>query len=69
MPRNKEGEVTDDFRVFSAIPTIKTILDKNPKYLILTSHFGRPQGKDKSLSLRFLIPILQRYLLREVKFL
>ena len=69
VPRNKEGEVTDDFRVFSAIPTIKTILDKNPKYLILTSHFGRPQGKDKSLSLRFLIPILQRYLLREVKFL
>ena len=69
VPQNKAGEVTDDFRVFSAIPTIKTILEKNPKYLILTSHFGRPKGKDLSLSLRFLIQILQKYLLREVKFL
>jgi phosphoglycerate kinase len=26
VPRNKAGEITDDFRVYSAIPTIKTIL-------------------------------------------
>ena len=69
VPRNKEGEVTDDFRVYSAIPTIKTILEQSPKYLILTSHFGRPKGKDNALSLKFLIPILQKYLMREVKFL
>jgi phosphoglycerate kinase len=69
VPRNKAGEITDDFRVYSAIPTIKTILEQSPKYLILTSHFGRPKGKDSSLSLKFLIPILQKYLMREVKFL
>jgi len=69
VPRNKAGEVTDDFRIFSAIPTIKTILEQSPKYLILTSHFGRPKGKDSSLSLKFLIPILQKYLMKEVKFL
>jgi glyceraldehyde 3-phosphate dehydrogenase len=69
VPRNKAGEVTDDFRVFSAIPTIKTILEQSPKYLVLTSHFGRPKGKDTNLSLRFLIPILQKYLVKEVKFL
>lgn len=69
VPRNKAGEVTDDFRVYSAIPTIKTILEQSPKYVILTSHFGRPKGKDSSLSLQFLIPILQKYLMREVKFL
>jgi glyceraldehyde 3-phosphate dehydrogenase len=69
VPRNKLGEVTDDFRVYSAIPTIKTILEQSPKYVILTSHFGRPKGKDSTLSLRFLIPILQKYLMREVKFL
>jgi len=69
VPRNKAGEVTDDFRIFSAIPTIKTILEQSPKYLILTSHFGRPKGSSPSLSLRFLIPILQKYLLKEVKFL
>jgi glyceraldehyde 3-phosphate dehydrogenase len=69
VPRNKAGEVTDDFRVYSAIPTIKTILEQSPKYVILTSHFGRPKGKDSSLSLQFLIPILQKYLMKEVKFL
>jgi len=69
VPRNKAGQVTDDFRVYSAIPTIKTILEQSPKYVILTSHFGRPKGKDSSLSLQFLIPILQKYLMREVKFL
>jgi glyceraldehyde 3-phosphate dehydrogenase len=69
VPRNKAGEITDDFRIFSAISTIKTILEKTPKCLILTSHFGRPKGKDTNLSLEFLIPVLQKYLLREVKFL
>ena len=69
VPRNKAAEITDDFRIFSAIPTIETILAKSPKYVILTSHFGRPKGKDLKLSLRFLIPILQKYLKREVKFL
>jgi phosphoglycerate kinase len=69
VPRNKAAEITDDFRIFSAIPTIETILAKGPKYVILTSHFGRPKGKDLKLSLRFLIPILQKYLKREIKFL
>jgi phosphoglycerate kinase len=69
VPRNKAGEVTDEFRISAAIPTIKAILAQSPKYIILTSHFGRPKGKDSSLSLRFLIPILQKYLLKEVKFL
>ena len=69
VPRNKIGIVTDNFRVYSAIPTIKTILEKSPKYLILSSHFGRPKCKEESLSLRFLIPIIEKYLLKEVKFL
>jgi phosphoglycerate kinase len=69
VPRNKAGEVTDDFRVYSAIDTIKAILEQSPKYLILTSHFGRPKGLNPDLSLQFLIPILQKYLLKEVRFL
>jgi glyceraldehyde 3-phosphate dehydrogenase len=69
VPRNKADEVTDEFRISASIPTIKSILAQSPKYIILTSHFGRPNGKDSLLSLRFLIPILQKYLLKEVKFL
>lgn len=69
VPRNKTGDIIDDFRVSSSILTIKTILEKNPKYIILTSHFGRPKGIDMSLSLRFLIPVLEKYLSMEIKFL
>ena len=63
------GEITDDFRITSAIPTIKSILSKNPEYLILTSHFGRPKGKDEKNSLQFLVPVLEKYLDQKVHFL
>jgi phosphoglycerate kinase len=69
VPKNKEGEVTDDFRVASTISTIELILKKNPKYLVLASHFGRPKGKDENLSTKFLIPILEKYLQKKIKFL
>jgi glyceraldehyde 3-phosphate dehydrogenase len=69
VPINKLGEITDDFRIASSIPTIKTILTQNPKYIILTSHFGRPKGKDFSLSLKFLIPVLEKYLEQTITFL
>lgn len=69
VPVNKLREVTDDFRIASSIPTIKSILDKNPKYIVITSHFGRPKGKNRDLSLQFLIPILEKYLGQPVKFL
>ena len=66
------GEVSDDFRIKSAIPTINTILSKGPKYLVLTSHFGRPtaNAEDNSkFSLNFIIPILEKYLQNPVIFL
>ena len=62
-------EIIDDFRITSSLKTINTILSKNPKYLILTSHFGRPKNKESKYSLRFLIPILEKYLERKVNFL
>jgi glyceraldehyde 3-phosphate dehydrogenase len=62
-------EIIDDFRFTSSLKTINTILSKNPKYLILTSHFGRPKNKESKYSLRFLIPILEKYLERKVNFL
>ena len=65
----KDGVIIDDFRIASAIPTIKYILSQNPNRLILTSHFGRPVNREDEFSLQFMIPVLEKYLETKVKFL
>jgi phosphoglycerate kinase len=66
----KVGEVvTDDFRISSAIPTIQSILSKNPKYLVITSHFGRPKEREEKYSTKFMVPILEKYIGLPVQFL
>jgi len=66
----KVGEVvTDDFRITSAIPTIQSILSKNPKYVVITSHFGRPKQREEKFSTKFMIPILEKYIGLPVHFL
>jgi len=46
VPLDKRGNITDDTRIRAALPTIKYILEKNTK-LILMSHLGRPKGQVK----------------------
>jgi phosphoglycerate kinase len=49
----KDGKVTDDFRIKAEAPTIKEMIRKRAK-VILISHLGRPEGefkKEFSLSL------------------
>lgn len=38
----KDGKVQDDTRIVAALPTIKYILEQNPKSLVLMSHLGDP---------------------------
>ena len=40
----KEGQVKDATRIKGALPTIKKILEQNPKSVTLMSHLGRPDG-------------------------
>lgn len=40
----EEGRITDDRRIVQALPTIKNVLQRGGK-LILMSHLGRPEGK------------------------
>lgn len=40
----KDGEITDDTRITSALPSIKLLIEKGAK-LVLCSHLGRPKGE------------------------
>lgn len=68
VPLNKEtGEITNDLRIVSALPTIKYLISHNAK-VILCSHLGKPKGEvKKELSLRPVAKRLSEYLGFEVK--
>ncbi|MBI4448527.1 phosphoglycerate kinase [Candidatus Woesearchaeota archaeon] len=53
----QNGHIIDDGRIVAALPTIRAILRKKPKQLILMSHLGRPEGVIDSLRMR---PIAKR---------
>ncbi|MBU2102540.1 MAG: phosphoglycerate kinase, partial [Candidatus Omnitrophica bacterium] len=44
VPLDKQGVITDDNRIREALPTIKYILERGARTLILMSHLGRPDG-------------------------
>lgn len=44
VPMNDNGEITDDRRIQSALPTIEYIIEQGGK-VILMSHLGRPKGE------------------------
>ena len=52
VPQDDSGGITDDRRIRMALPTVKSILDRGGK-AVLMSHLGRPAGKgfEKEFSL------------------
>jgi glyceraldehyde 3-phosphate dehydrogenase len=66
----KEGTITDDFRIASALKTIRKAMDAGAK-VILASHLGRPAGKgyEKKFTLEPVAERLQKLLGKPVKFI
>lgn len=64
-----ENKIVDDYRIQSTIKTIQYILQQSPKYIVLISHLGRPNGYEENKSLKIIIPTLEKYLNKKIIFL
>jgi len=68
VPLDDDGNITDDGRIRSTLPTINYALDAGAK-VILASHLGRPKGKpNPKYSLAPVAKRLNRLLNKEVQF-
>ena len=68
VPLNDKGEITDDTRIVSALPTIEYLVEKGAK-VVLMSHLGRPKGEpDKAFSLAPVADRLSEHLGKKVIF-
>lgn len=66
----KNGVVTDPRRVMAVAPTIRYILQQNPKSIVLMSHRGRPKGqRNMKFTLKPVVPIVEEAIGRKVNFL
>lgn len=61
------GQIEEALRIEKSIPTLKLLLEKNCQLSII-SHLGRPEGKDQSQSLRVTLPVLEKFLGKQVLF-
>jgi phosphoglycerate kinase len=51
-PLDEEGNITDDKRIRISVPTVKKLLEKGAKQVILMCHLGRPKERSGKLSTR-----------------
>ena len=47
----EDGKITNDLRVRASLPTLEYLREKGAAKIIVISHLGRPEGRDKKLSL------------------
>ena len=63
----KDGKITDDLRIRASLPTIEYLREAGAKKIILISHLGRPEGRDKEMSLEKVAKALGK-MLTDVEF-
>jgi len=67
VPLDGEGNVTDDTRVRTTMPTVRYLLEQNAA-VILMAHLGRPKGKrNEKYSLKPAAEVLEKLIGRQVK--
>ncbi|MBR1600325.1 MAG: phosphoglycerate kinase [Alphaproteobacteria bacterium] len=68
VPMDENFKVTNTARIDRTVPTIKTLMNKGAKVVVI-SHFGRPEGKgDMKNSLSHVAPELEKSLGKKVIF-
>ena len=68
VPMDENFNVTNTARIDRTVPTIKYLMNKGAKVVVI-SHFGRPEGKgDMKNSLSHIVPNLQKALGHKVVF-
>lgn len=68
VPLNDKGEISDDLRIRSNVPTLQYLLEHGAKVVVM-SHLGRPEGKEEKFSLRPVAARLEELLGRNVGFI
>ena len=69
VPLSGTGGITDDFRIRASLPTIRYLINKRAK-VVLISHLGRPEGRFvKKYSLNPVAKKLKELLKRKIIFL
>lgn len=66
VPQDDKGAIGDDTRIRAALPTIREVLDKGARCVVLMSHLGRPKGVDDKLRLNPIAERLEKLLKRKV---
>ncbi len=65
VPMDKQQNITDDMRIRAALPTIRYLIDRGAK-IILVSHLGRPDGVTEGLRMNPIAKRLEELLGRKV---
>lgn len=68
VPIDTNGNIADDYRIVSSIPTIKYLTEERGCKVVIISHLGRPKGADPHLSLKLVAGRLQKLIKKPVKF-
>lgn len=61
VPLDKDGNIADDYRIVSNLPTLEYLLDQGCKAVVM-SHLGRPEGRDPKYSLEVVAERLKELL-------